>query len=356
MREVNNKNVILNNTSFIKVILMLFVMLGHSMALWWVTWLRPMQVVPESSVINLLYGWLNSFHTYAFTAISGYIFAYKMSRDGYDNVPGLLKVKAKRLLVPYLFVSLCWVIPVSVFWCKWDVQQEFTKFLLGTAPNQLWFLWMLFDVFVISWLLWKPLSNSNALIGTGICLGLYIVGTAGHALGEDYYCIWFACQYVVFFFIGIRLYRAERQQSGLDGRLFNKLFRTSMIPLWILADMCLYFLHLLLDGIDGMLKCADTVVVFLLHVVGACGAILILNTISMKLNKGTVLTKFSKYTMPMYLFHQQVIYFTLITLNGKVNPYLLVAVNLLAALGCSFIISFVLMQWKFTRMLIGEKS
>ena len=60
--------------------------------------------------------------------------------------------------------------------------------------------------------------------------------------------------------------------------------------------------------------------------------------------------------MPMYLFHQQIIYFTIYWLNGKVNPYLHAGINFVAALVGSFIISSILMRWKVTRFLIGEKA
>ena len=63
----------------------------------------------------------------------------------------------------------------------------------------------------------------------------------------------------------------------------------------------------------------------------------------------------SKRSMPIYLFHQQVIYFTIIWFNGKVNPYINVAVNFIVAIVLSVIISSILMKFKVTRFLIGEK-
>lgn len=59
--------------------------------------------------------------------------------------------------------------------------------------------------------------------------------------------------------------------------------------------------------------------------------------------------------MAMYLFHQQIIYFTISALNGVVNPWINAGVNFVAAIAGSLIISAVLMRWKATRFLIGEK-
>jgi surface polysaccharide O-acyltransferase-like enzyme len=64
----------------------------------------------------------------------------------------------------------------------------------------------------------------------------------------------------------------------------------------------------------------------------------------------------SSKTMPMYLFHQQIIYFMIYWLNGKVNPYIHAGISFIVALVCSFIISSVLMHWKVTRFLIVEKA
>ena len=59
--------------------------------------------------------------------------------------------------------------------------------------------------------------------------------------------------------------------------------------------------------------------------------------------------------MAMYLFHQQIIHFTISALNGVVNPWINAGVNFVAAIAGSLIISAVLMRWKATRFLIGEK-
>lgn len=77
------------------------------------------------------------------------------------------------------------------------------------------------------------------------------------------------------------------------------------------------------------------------------------NKISWKANK--VFKVLSSYSMPVYLFHQQIIYFSLYWLNGKLNPYLHAACNFIFALIASIGISYIMMRWKFTRFLIGEK-
>ena len=96
---------------------------------------------------------------------------------------------------------------------------------------------------------------------------------------------------------------------------------------------------------------------FVLNIAGAMMAFVVLQKIakriSWKTNKG--FSFLSKNTMPMYLFHQQVIYCTVFWLNGILHPYLHVAVNLICATAISLLLSAVLMRFRWTRFLIGEK-
>ena len=95
----------------------------------------------------------------------------------------------------------------------------------------------------------------------------------------------------------------------------------------------------------------------ILHIVGAVMAWTSLQALANKVNwKDSKACKtLSSYSMPMYLFHQQIIYFTIIWLNGKVNPWINAGVNFFAALVGSILLSVVFMRWKVTRVLIGEK-
>lgn len=73
----------LNEASFVKTILMLLVILGHAMAFWSGDWFTSDPIL-QSKGLNGLYTWLNSFHIYAFTLVSGYIFAFKIRGGGYS--------------------------------------------------------------------------------------------------------------------------------------------------------------------------------------------------------------------------------------------------------------------------------
>lgn len=83
--EKDKCEVWLENCTFVKTILMVIVIFGHSIAFWSGSWFaeNPMIV---SSGLNYLYRWVNSFHVYAFTLVSGYIFAHKVSGGGIAHI------------------------------------------------------------------------------------------------------------------------------------------------------------------------------------------------------------------------------------------------------------------------------
>ena len=154
--DLENKQMI-QNCVFIKTNLMLLVVLGHSVNFWRGDWFTGNPLIPSMG-LTFLSKWVNSFHVYAFTLVSGYLFAYKMSAGGYVRYCAFFKNKAKRLLVPYVFSALVWVVPISQYFFKWNRTTLFGKYVLCESPSQLWFLWMLFDIFIIAWPLWKWLS------------------------------------------------------------------------------------------------------------------------------------------------------------------------------------------------------
>lgn len=65
----------LRNVNFIKTVLMLLVVAGHSMCFWGGRWFTcdPVRIVPP--LIGAA-DWLNSFHMSGFVLVSGYLYRY----------------------------------------------------------------------------------------------------------------------------------------------------------------------------------------------------------------------------------------------------------------------------------------
>ena len=283
-------------------------------------------------------------------------------RGGYRDYPKFLENKAKRLLVPYVFSMLIWVAPISAYFFQWGAAELFKKYVLCINPSQLWFLWMLFGVFAIVW----PLRNvmiEKPVIGWGIAIAFYGIGIVGGHIIPNVFCIWTACQYVVFFYIGMRIrVKTENPVKSDEGGKLDKtqVLWSERIPWygWLILDLFLFVGSLWIDGKSGFLvKVTLLGVNFLLHMVGAVMAWSILQMLAghIRWQERKVFKTLSSYSMPMYLFHQQIIYFTITALNGVVNPWVNAGVNFAVAAVGSFVISAILMRWKVTRFLVGEK-
>lgn len=267
-------------------------------------------------------------------------------RGGYSEFLPFLKNKAKRLLVPYCFAMAAWVAPISALLFEWDITKLVQKYLFCINPSQLWFLWMLFWVFVITWPLWKLFSEQK-ILGAAISLIFYCLGIVGQKLFPNAFCIWTAFMYVPFFYIGIRMRYNRENNNG------------KILPwwLWLISDLAIWGLYQYVSKVSGVIGLLLGIAVnFLLHVVGAIMAFEVFQQLAQSINwrDSKIFISLSNYSMPMYLFHQQIIYFPIVLLNGKINPYLHGSLNFVIALLGSYLLGWILMRFQGTRILLGE--
>ena len=210
---------------------------------------------------------------------------------------------------------------------------------------------MLFGVFAIVWPLRRAMIE-KPLAGWAIAIAFYGLGIIGRKVVPNVFCIWTACQYILFFFIGMRI----RVKSEKQERLI-----TEIVPwyCWIIADLVLFVGSDFAGRQSGFVWRVTTFgTSVLLNAVGSIMAWTVLQTLASHIHHwqdSKVFHTLSSYSMSMYLFHQQIIYFTIAALNGVVNPWINAGVNFVIATAGSLVISALLMRWKGTRFLIGEK-
>lgn len=347
--RVFSKQNSLSNCAFIKTILMILIILYHSCVYWTGTWFDRAPVY-DSQALSFFAKWLNSFHIYTFVLVSGYIFAFKISRGHYNSFFPFITTKVKRLLVPYVFLMVVWVAPISAFLLNWDRVYLFKKYILCIEPSQLWFLWMLFGVFLIIWPI-RKLMIEKPLVGCIIALIFYVFGILIKRFIPNVFCIWTAFQYIPFFSLGMKI--RVKQEKGEKPIM-------EFVPwiLWMVVDLIIFTCMMVIGQRSGTIWNLMTMSLnLLLHIVGAIMAWSVLQMIAgkVKWKENRVFKIMSAYSMPMYLFHQQIIYFVIFWLNGKINPWINAGINFVIAVAGSFMISALLMKWKVTRVLIGEK-
>jgi len=336
----------LDNCTFIKTILMVLVVFCHAIDFWTGTRFTRNPVI-EAPGLDFLSKWLGSFHIYTFTLVSGAIFCFvKYDRGGYSKFAPFVMNKIKRLLVPYIFISFIWAGPIAKYFLEYDAKSIIMYFVMGIAPGQLWFLLMLFDVFIIFWLL-SDFFYWHDIFGAVVVIGFYGIGIVGTMVVPNIFQIWTACQYITFFWIGFKIY-----QKG------SELIERIPSFMCIIADI-VFFLIIQLIPTEGFVnKILSIGLTYFLHIIGSVMAFVVLQKIANKF-KWKAIRSFSfvsEQSMAVYLFHQQFVYFSIVLLNGVINPYLHAVINFIVAMTGSLVLSTVLLKFKVTRVMIGEKT
>jgi hypothetical protein len=279
--------------------------------------------------------------------VSGYIYSYARNELGkYRDVKAFILGKVKRLIVPFYFVVFIWVIPINQLFFHNDLKTIVENFVLAKSPSQLWFLWMLFLVFVMVSAIVGLLEKSE-LFGWGVVFGSYFLYLAVRGAIPNYFQITAALQFVAPFVIGYYMQKKKVNYSGYLGIILFALDIALFIICEFVCPQSTLVFKLIHLGLE-----------FVMHMVGSVMAFVILQAIAARIpwKKSKFFMLLAANSMPMYLFHQQFIYFTLTALNGKVMPEINALINFAVAVAGGMLLSVILMKWKATRALIGEKK
>lgn len=101
----------------------------------WFKIVQPQQVHKNVLIVAEVLG---TIHVPMFVMCSGYLFFYmKRSCGRYmGNFRIELLHRAKRLLVPYIAVSLFWCIPFDIYLNRLKSKEIVWNYLLGNSPSQ----------------------------------------------------------------------------------------------------------------------------------------------------------------------------------------------------------------------------
>ena len=119
-----------------------------------------------------------------FSFISGCLFLHKLEKLSFAE---LLKDKMKRVLIPYIVFSLCWMIPIRLLinFSQYQGEDFLTivgkGIFLGENNGHLWYLVFIFMAFVITYLLYRLLGKTG-LDAKWIVLILFMISFTCYAL------------------------------------------------------------------------------------------------------------------------------------------------------------------------------
>lgn len=342
----------LKNCDFLRTVLVIAVVLYHSVLFANSSDRVRATTDIESNVLFWIFDFIDSFHTRVLTIIAGYVFYYlKIEKNRYKDFLPFFKNKVKRLLVPYLFIMIIWVIPVDFFLLKYQPIELF-YLLISKKSSQLWFLLMLFGEYMIFYLLANFFKNKNVI---PFIIALVFAGL-GYAFkyGEAKFLTFFdflqfpnVLMYFIFFLIGFKF------------RQYGTAFLRKRVWLYLFIITVIYALSIVLKSVENsILNYVGTGFYAITFELSAPIVFVVLQVVADKINTENKLFLFTKkYSMTVYLFHEQFIYIILsaLFLIGSTIVYLNVIISFIIAYALSLLVAVILHKTSPTRFLLGEK-
>lgn len=136
----------------LRVIATLLVVIGHATRMFTAQGVYH-DSIQENLILTKITGIIYSFHMPLFFLISGYVYGICLNKGGvYNSFLPFIKKKSQRLLLPYYFWGILYVAPIMV--CLSITTLPYHTFVyqgivLGLNCRHLWFLFTLFEIFVV---------------------------------------------------------------------------------------------------------------------------------------------------------------------------------------------------------------
>ncbi|WP_423188909.1 acyltransferase family protein [Alkalibacterium sp. f15] len=295
-----------------KVFLIVLVVFAHVTRMY-----TPSGVVKISVQSNLLIGITNFiylFHMPAFIAVSGAVFYHiKRERKKHPYNKAFIMNKTRKLLIPYFFFTLFYVLPTLLVIGELRSLFGFivrNVFFLG-GPNHLWYAVMIFNVFIIFGFLENKIHSFSPILNFSILLLVgylsFLIPNLFQARNTAYYILYFYLGYV---------YQQHRDKVNLVANKSLVMFSS----LFILLIMFVSLYHIEIDF--------GYTVNWFLRVIAATSGTVFLYSFSVFasevfLIKNSIVETINLDLFGIYLFHPMIIYLLFYSIRDiQHNPYL----------------------------------
>lgn len=325
-----------------KTSMMIVIVLYHSCVFFSGKWFTVVEPIYNANYLYKIAKWFNTFHIQTFTMASGFLFYYlKKEKNRYTEPKVDIIKRAKRLLIPYLFTCILWVIPIGVYFFKYGIKDVLIKYVLMTAPSQLWYLIMLFGVFVFF-----EFFSDKIKINTVYLFFIYLlttmIGNILSYLNINYFQISIVIKYILYFYLGGYIYTYKEK---ITQKQVIKLTLLSIIFCFLIFYINKLNIPYITSIIEPILSVSEISVIYWI-----CTWLINQN----KINTNNKLYKLlEENSFGIYLFHQQIIYFTIVLLNGVVHPIIQVLLSFVISLNISLLMSYMLKKNKYTKFVFG---
>lgn len=205
------KSVRFNEISIMRVMAMTMIVAFHSLCFYNGRWVKINAI--DIPVWHKVSYFLDVIDLNMFVFISGYLYGYLyIYRNKYQHPSDVIRIKARRLLIPYLF----WGIPMAIVW-PWNT---WSQLLYGIG--HLWFLLMLFGVFTLT-VIFQLLNAQRVKFTSTVGISLIVMGfISGFLFSKYVYAGEFLCINKILFYF----------PAFMIGYLCAKLRVAWMLPNW----------------------------------------------------------------------------------------------------------------------------
>lgn len=332
----------LDLTIRLRAILILFVMLYHSLSIYvlpnfpYKTTAQLPEAIFNPTTISIIYSMFPIMGI--FFILSGYSFVYTLKKSTDYSI--LMKKKIKRLIIPFLFVGTCYVLPIKYFLRHPEFRSlsslriVYKFFITGSLAGHLWFLPVLFLMFVVYGIGYHfyGLTKKADIISIAVSvllLFVFLVVPVGTAFSR-----YFATNFL-FFVLGLLIHRHQVY--------LIKMFRDKgKVAIFIVFVIVIIPAGILLGG---LLRSYSLSLLFAPFALGFFYIIPLRTNYFLKL--------IGNHSMQLYLLHSPMTYFSY-TFWPNLNPILMFLVNFFVfgmfALGISLFFQKVGLNW-----LLGER-
>lgn len=275
----------------LRAIAIISVVLGHSIILYNPQW-NIFETTVECPFLQKLYQFIACYQLALFVLLSGYLFFSSCLKE----IPfsSFTTNKAKRLLLPYFTVGLLYMIPIKMIlniptYADIGVVTILKRFFLGIDNGHLWFLYSLFLIFLFLYPLNKNTIHHkySPVIILSLIIGLRTV-VSPHL--PHLFNLTQAIEYALWFQVGVILAKNNLSE--------------------IIATICII---LLWGAFFSKTAILGLLIISLLYIF-----------VPNRLNP--ILSKISKNSFGIYLFHSPLIYITYTFLTDR-SPILVVFLN-----------------------------
>ncbi|WP_242846412.1 acyltransferase family protein [Clostridium botulinum] len=300
----------LTNITLLSGIAIILVILGHSGCIYAGKWNYNV-IYNKSTVLKYITCYIYSFHMQLFVFLSGYLYSYGKRYGKYKRFSEIVIKKIIRLLTPYILVGSLLVVPTQIIFKLDKVEKSYLKrvvyeIFLAHEPRYLWFILMLFNIFIIFYVIEKHLNKKNIVIN----LGIFFIVSVLASKCPNIYEIDKSFQYLLFFYMGYVFYENKKVVT---------LVKDKYILLFTIHILMFNYYYFIIDNVNipsNKLILFNLFNIIIRRMIAFIGVGFVFSTIEFLISsmdkKGCILNdvklfkNLSKYSYFIYLVHQPI--------------------------------------------------